>query len=326
MSTQAHDTTQQEYEAIRGGTALRAYAAAAPLSLRGADRADFLHRMTTNDINALRPGHAAVTVLTTPTARIQSVFTVLCRDEDLLLLPTPGESGALAAHLRGQVFFMDQVEIHDVAVDRWRIVGPSAAAALDALGHLAGDAADGLWWESDGVLITQQEQYGVPGFEVIAPAAVGEGLVAALEAGGASVLADDVAYHRRRIELGRPAPGYELTEDYNPLEVGLAWTCSGSKGCYTGQEIIARQITYDKVTKSLVGLSCDDEVNAGAQVIAGDKSAGKVTSGTFSPPSGRHIALAVVQRPHNAPGARVTVRHEDAREVTAEIVELPFGA
>ena len=89
---------------------------------------------------------------------------------------------------------------------------------------------------------------------------------------GAAILADDGAYTARRVELGRPIPGRELTGDYNPLEAGMQWVCAENKGCYTGQEIIARQVTYDKVTKTLVGLRCHAAVAIGETVaVDGDK-------------------------------------------------------
>ena len=134
MNSQATDTVEVEYEALRTGTAVLARQEAAPLRVRGADRSDFLHRMTTNDIDSLAPGQASVTILTTPTARIQFVFTVLRRPDDLLLLPAPGESATLERHLRGQVFFMDQVEIEPLSYARWRCHGTQGCGDAGGVG------------------------------------------------------------------------------------------------------------------------------------------------------------------------------------------------
>ena len=71
--------------------------------------------MTTNDVASLRPGQACVTVLTSPTAKIVHVFTVLARLDDLLLLPAPGETAALLRYLHGQIFFMDKVTVADAS-------------------------------------------------------------------------------------------------------------------------------------------------------------------------------------------------------------------
>ena len=99
----------------------------------------------------------------------------------------------------------------------------------------------------------------------------------------------------------------------------MRWACADNKGCYTGQEIIARQVTYDKVTKSLAGLVCESAVNIGDEVSVGGESAGKVTSVAFSPRLGRYIALAILRRPHNAVGTKARVG-----TTTAQVVELPF--
>src|SRR5690554_646079 len=100
---------QNEYTELVRGAAFLSRPDAGLLRLTGDDRSDFLQRMTTNNINALRFGQSAVTVLTSPTARILYVFTVIARSDELLLLPAAGQSHALARHLRSQIFFMDKV-------------------------------------------------------------------------------------------------------------------------------------------------------------------------------------------------------------------------
>lgn len=323
MNSAVTNVVQQEYEALREGAAVLARPDSASLTVRGADRADFLHRMTTNDINSLRAGQAAVTVLTTPTAHIRFVFTVLCREDEMLLLPAPGQSEALSAHLRSQIFFMDQVEVGTVEGHRVRVMGPAAAEILSDAGLLQADAADDSWWEAQGALIVRQDRYDIAGYELLSTGSVEE-LIRILTEHGASLLTDDVAYTARRVEVGRPAPGHELVEEYNPLEAGLAWACSDHKGCYTGQEIIARQITYDKVTKYLSGLVCDGPVAAGDDAVVDGKAVGKVTSAAFSPGLGKQIALAVLRQPNHAAGTLVDLRRDENRVAGAEVVELPF--
>lgn len=315
--------SQTDDTILRDGAAIQLRPTGGVISISDADRSDFLHRMTTNNINALKPGQSVVTVLTSPTARIVFVFTVICRADDLLVLPALGETAAVERYLRGQIFFMDKVKVRNLSADyaRLRVMGPQASAALATLGLDLAAAQDGAWQEENGVLAVKQLAYDVPGDELITPTAQLSTIVDALTTAGARVLQDESAYHARRVELGRPGPGHELTGDYNPLEAGLAWTCADNKGCYTGQEIIARQITYDKVTKTVVGLRSAQALAVGAAITVEGREVGTITSVAQSPTLNAPIALAIVKRPHNVPGSQVS-----SGEVTAEVVALPFIA
>lgn len=314
--------------ALQMGAALYVRPDAGLLRLTDADRADFLHRMTTNEINRLPIGKATVTVLTSATARILQVFTVLARPEELWLLPAAGATTALERHLRGQIFFMDKVQVANLSADyrRLRIVGPEAASQLSAVGLAVADLDDGDWMTAtagdtaDAITVTvlRQLAYDIPGYETIVPAADLDRLLSLLQAAGI-VAVDTADYEVRRVELGRPAPGHELTDEYNPLEAGIGWSCADNKGCYTGQEIIARQITYDKITKTLVGLQSESALAVGTELGADGRAVGTVTSSVFSSQLGAPLALAIVRRPYHDAGTQL-----EANGVTATVSALPF--
>ena len=314
-TTTSHDTA---YTALRTAAAVWTPPAAGVLRLTDADRVDFLQRMTTNDIKALRPGGSCVTVLTSPTAKIIHVFTVLADADTLWLLPAPGESAALERHLRGQIFFMDKVRVSrpENELARLRVVGPQAAAPLVQAGFTPLPTDEGGWQRIGAYMILKQTGYDLPGYEVIAP----EEEIGAIQARLAAPVLDAASYTARRIELGRPAPGAELTGEYSPLEAGLGWACAENKGCYTGQEIIARQVTYDKITRSLVGLRSDTLLAAGADVALEGRTIGQVTSAAASPALQTPIALAILKRPHHAAGTVVTVDG-----VAATVSPLPMA-
>jgi tRNA-modifying protein YgfZ len=320
-STKVGSTIDNDYRALTTASALVERPTAGLLVLTDADRHDFLHRMTTNEINKLAPGTATVTVLTSPTARILFVFTVLVRQEELWLLPAPGQTATLERHLRGQIFFMDKVKVRNASVTlrRCRLMGPQATQRLTDVGFAVGSLDDDQWLEQEGIVILRQTKFDVPGFEIIAPVEQYQALLTKVTAAGVTLLADESAYEGYRIELGRPLAGHELTEEFNPLEAGLTWACADNKGCYTGQEIIARQITYDKITKSLVGLRSDQLLPVGAEISAAGRAVGAVTSTRFSPGMQAPIALAIVKRPYHEVGTAVTV---DGQPV--EVVTLPF--
>lgn len=315
----------EAYHALHTGAAYQMRAETGVLQFEDADRVDFLQRMTTNDIAVLQPGRSAVTILTSPTAKILFAFTVLALGDKLLCLPAPGQKEALGKRLRGQIFFMDKVKITDVSSDfvRVRLMGPRASALIqESLGNKFNvnftSAENDHFVEQQGCFVLQQFHFDVPGYEILLPPEIQRQVVQQWSSCGAVELTDARSYHTRRVECGQPAVGCELVDEYNPLEVGMSWACPDNKGCYTGQEIIARQITYDKITKSLVGIQSNFELHSGTDVVVEGRKAGKVTSAAHSPRLNRYIGLAVLKRPHNAPGTLVQVDDEEAT-----VVQLP---
>ncbi len=300
--------------AITKGAGLFIRPDAGVLALADDDRIDFLQRMTTNNIAALQPGEAALTVLTSPTARIVHVFTVLCRSDDLLLLPAAGDSAALERHLRGKIFFMDKVRVEERSAGfvRMRLVGSQAADVLRDIA-LPVPLADDRWAEHAGTIVLAQSRYEAPGYEILAPVDNASLMQQSLVAAGALPI-DAATYAQRLVQLGRPAAGAELVAEYSPLEAGLPWACAENKGCYTGQEIIARQQTYDKVTRTLVKVRSAQPLPAGAALTVDGREVGTATSVALAE-DGTPIALAIVKRPYNEPGSRLF-----AGEIATEVV------
>jgi len=298
---------ENEYQALASGAALQLRPQFGILLLGERDRADFLQRMTTNDIARLQPGQAALTILTSPVARIDAVFAVLGRQDDLMLLASDGQADALRQHLQSQIFFMDKVTVIDESANlgRLRLLGPAAGELLQAAG-LPQPASDDHFLEEDSVIVLRQERYDIPGYEVISCVNTMDALQERLTEAGAVLLAGADSYEARRVELGRPRPGKELTDAFSPLETGMAWVCAEDKGCYTGQEIIARQLTYDKVTRTLVRLHSELPLSEGGAGSFDGRAVGTVTSSAVSPTAGP-VALAVLKRPHNTEGVEVTV-------------------
>ncbi len=319
--------TPTGYWAARTGAALRDEGDHARLWLGGEDRIAFLQRISTNDVRLL-PGQGAVTVLTSPTARIQAVLTVLAMPAGLLLLAGPGQGPALFNTLRTQIFFNDKIALEGRggALAQFSLLGPQSAGLLAQIAGPVDDLPLFGWRTLPivGVDVTVQrgEGLGGDGFTLLIPSPAALAVKAALLRAGALPLDED-AYHVLRVEAGVPAPGAELTEQVNPLEAGLRRFCDDHKGCYTGQEIIARQITYDKVTTHLVGLLLDERVAPEAKIMAEGKQAGWVSSAVHSIALQRPIALAFVRRPHHEPGVQVTVQSGE-HALAASVVSLPF--
>ena len=155
------------------------------------------------------------------------------------------------------------------------------------------------------------------GYDLVFPAGAARQLwETALNAGAAPV--GHHALEHARIKAGLPAPGAELTDRVNPLEAGLDEFVSFTKGCYVGQEVIARLDTYDKVQRRLVGLEVPEGAEPGETLNSGRRTAGWVTSVSTMTNKGRSAALGYVRRAFIEPG---TVLGASSGEVN--VVETP---
>lgn len=314
------------YEAARNKAAYYRHPNAGYLRFTGPDRFDFLQRQTTNDVKYLSTGGALVSVLTSPNARILDVWLMLAEEETIALITLPGRAETTAQYLQSRIFFMDNVSVTDSSAEyaHFSVKGPGASQQLSALGvspiPSSGEIVTGQIAGVGGRIIGQQGLL-EGGFRLLVDAADGNALAESLNAANIPLLTPDV-YEVLRVEAGLPGPLTELTEDYTPLEMNLAYAISDTKGCYTGQEVIARQVTYDKVTQQLMGLRLDGQVTVGHSLQVDGKRVGTVTSVVLSPRFGS-IGLGVVKRPHHNEGTDVLALTESG-EVRAQVVSLPF--
>ena len=222
---------------------------------------------------------------------------------------------------------MDKVEVRDKSLEweQLEMHGPSAAACLHEMGpsrlpqrnEVIETRLSGKSIKIIGIRGLTSE---VAFLLIVSPHDAID-LLANLHNQGVAELGSE-EFQVLRIEAGFPAMGHELTLDYTPLEVGVAHWVSHTKGCYTGQEVIARQISYDKVTKNLVQLTVDQSVQPKAKVMVAGKNVGAITSAACSPRSGP-IALAVIKRPHHSPGTAVQIEIGNGRYATGEVAILP---
>jgi folate-binding protein YgfZ len=293
------------------------------LRIAGADQIAFVQRQTTNDVQALASGRALLTVLTSPTARILDVWRLVVEpDGSLGAITLPGRGAATARFLQSHIFFMDKVTVTDASA-AWaqvEVFGPAASSVLTQIGLAQAPAPDAIVsWDVGDVPV---RAFGTgQGCLLLVSSEQIEGVEGRLNAVGAVPLSQE-AYEVLRVEAGRPGPAHELTDEYTPLEADLDAAISDRKGCYTGQEVIARQITYDKVARRLAGLRLDALVTVGAAVQVEGRTVGAITSAVQSPRHGP-IALAVIRRPHHAPGTAVAVA-DAAGAVSSVTVALPF--
>lgn len=298
------------------------------LRMVGEDALDLLHRLSTQDLLALQPGEGAATVLTTSKGRILDVLVVQRRADSLRLHVSPGNQSRVLEWLDTYTILEDS-EASDATGEHGQVLvfGPAAG---EVVGAAASDPALGsleLFHHRDvrlggaEVTVTKAETPAGEGFHVAAPLGEAESARQALIEAGA-VPVDGDTFELLRIEAGLPAFGSELDERWNPHEAGLERHISYTKGCYIGQEVIARLDAYDKVQRELRGLRAVDGgmPSVGSKLLVDGKEAGAVTSSTDSPDFGP-IALAYVRRAHAEPGASLVT----AEGAEVEVAALPFG-
>jgi len=253
----------------------------------GPDLADLINRLSTNAVVDLRPRHGAATVLTSAKGRIvERLFVTHLGEAGLLLVGGNGRTDAILRHLK-TFTFAEQTGLRDCGSDYGLLAigGPLAREVLTTAGleippPLGSVAAiqDGI-----GVHVLGHDGYSTEGFSVLVAneqaGSLWQTLVLAVSKADGRA-AGELALEAARIRRGIPA-GSELNENYNPLEAGLWDAVAFDKGCYVGQEVVARLNTYDKVSRRLVGLRLPGTV----PVVSGEtrlyrdgKEAGIVTS------------------------------------------------
>lgn len=262
--------------------------------MRGSDRMDFLQRMSTNDLASLQPGRWETTVFTNALARIVDHVTVVPWEKEIYLITSPARGQVVMDWLQGFIFFQDDVHMENQTGEwsLWSVIGPRHREAVARfLGELP-DLSEGESSHVDGGYLWQG-LYPLPGMRLLLPAGLQEQLEKQAETEEIQFDAKQV-YDILRVEAGIPIYGREFTDDSIPLEVGLEDAISTQKGCYIGQEIIARMHSRNRIPRRLMGLALASEAAPDSPVHVEEKVVGKLTSVANSPGDG-WIALAVLK-------------------------------
>ena len=298
-----------EYELLRESAGLADRSARGKLRLTGAEAAEFLQGQLTNDIEALAPGTGCYAALLTHKGKMQADMRVL-RGHDWLLIDCERETLPAIARMVSTYSIGRDVRSEDrtEADAILSLVGPTARERLDAQPpeeeHAWVTGEHGIYVATDA------------GVDVICPAADADGVRSALGVEPVSEEAAEVV----RVETGRPRFGLDMDLDTIPQEAGLnERAVSFTKGCYVGQETVARLHYKGKPNRHLRGLRLSGPARRGDEIRLGDKVLGQIGSAVESPAQGP-IALALVRR-EAAPGDSVTVGEPGT---TATVVELPF--
>lgn len=298
---------EEDYQALREGCGIVDLSTQDRLELTGKDRQRFLHAYTTCDIKGLAPGSSVFGFFTSAQGRILSDVTVLALEDRLWLEIPPGQAGPISEHLKKFVL-ADRVEIRPLEdALPLAVAGPGAEAAVGRL-------------EGIEVTVQRRERVGVPAFTLWTKAAEAAALAERLAAAGARAVGPE-ALEIVRAEAGMPRFGQDYGPDNFPQETGLEEAVSYTKGCYLGQEVVARIHYRGGVQKGLRGLLFDGEAPAaGAKILVDGKESGAATTVVRSLALGRTVGLGILHKRAGEPGTRVEVEGGG----TAEVRGLPF--
>ena len=321
-----------EYEAAISAASLHDSSYMGRLKANGADGLDLLNRMSTNKVVDLEPGQGAPTVLTNDRGRIVDLIGVINIGDHLLLTTSPGLQQTIIDWL-DKYTILEDLTLEDITSSTSMpvVLGPGSQAALEAVTGvgLTGLAPFHTLSADIGghrVQLINQPLGELPGFAIVASLEAAPVVWQGLEEQGMAPMGM-AAYEAVRVRYAVPVHGQEMGEPYNPLEAGLIGSIDFAKGCYIGQEVIARLDTYRKVQKSLVSLrfSPDASAGEGGVLTLDDRPVGTVTSAIQVPATGETLGLGYVRVSNAIVGTRLEL--EEPATGWVEVLAIPqlFG-
>ena len=317
-------TASSEYLAAASGTAVHDISYTGRLHATGADTLDLLNRLSTNKVDDLAPGQGAPTILTTDSGRILDLIHVVNVGNYILIMTSP-ETQQTTIDWLDKYTIMEELEVEDQTTSEamLHLLGPNSRQWLE---RTVGAALEGLQpygvapAEIAGIPVQVIDKpFGaIPGFALLLSNQDAPALWKHLVENGVTAMGAE-AYETLRVENAVPAYGTEMGEPYNPLEAGLIGSIDFTKGCYIGQEVIARLDTYQKVQKHLVTLrfSAESTPTQGLGLVQDGRVVGRVTSLGSIPNDGHINGLGYVRKAAALEGNRLEM--ESPSEGWAEI-------
>jgi tRNA-modifying protein YgfZ len=305
------------------------------VDVEGPDRARFLHNLTTNDAKRLSPGRGCEAFVTNLQGKTLGFVTLLACEDRILVRSEAGALGLLQPHF-AKYGALEDVSWADLgpATFEFHLAGPRAEELLGRLGASAPEPADYAHvlatLAGREVRLVRESPTGRPGYTILGPSTSAADVAAAIHTEGAALglaVIDPETFEALRIEAGTPAFGRDVTAENLPQEVGRdRQAINFVKGCYLGQETVARIDALGHVNKLLKGLKIEEGAAPppGMLLEAGGKPVGTITSSALSPGSGRPIALAYVRVGAAALGTELKLA--DGRSaLVADLPMIPRG-
>lgn len=331
-----YTSVEQEVFSLNNGVGLKYLNTSSIIELRGNDSLDFLHRISTNSMRDMNKEEVKKTIFTSEKGRIIGLATVINFESYLLLVTSIYNKIKVMSWIKKYIIG-DDVKLSD-ASHRFNIlelIGPQADSFLylfigDALSLINDNSFKVV--NADGVLFFLAkiiDEKGIKRYWIFAEHENSKKLITNMINNKGPFdfnLIGEQAYKIFNIENGIPTEPNEINDMVNPHEAKLIDLVDFNKGCYIGQEVIARLDTYDKVQKNLIGLCLPEQQQTNGKIVLVDdkkNDIGEITSIAFSPKFKKNLALGYVKRQFASNGNKLSaVNGSNLSEVTLH--ELPF--
>ena len=321
-----YHSVEEDYFTIHRAAGLCHYRPAV-LAMRGPDSLDLLQRISTNDVANLKSGETKATVLISEKAKIIDLIRVFVMDDRVLLLGDP-KSGEQLKGWFEKYIIMEDVAIEDMSSEfkGLLLIGNTLPELLEEeTGLSIGQSveADGRFLSTNNGYLVRNDRWYVPSFTFIGSVQAIAGFETRLKFPRVGMQAYDTC----RIENGIPGYGREITELVNPLEANLGHAISFTKGCYIGQEVIARIDTYGKLQRRLVSMTIEgtELIQQTGRILADGVDAGWTTSHGWSYGIESNVALGYLKTSVHD-GANLSFCRQDSTEsYPVRITDLPIG-
>ncbi len=309
-----YGSVDEEYRALRRGCGLLDRSWVARLELSGEDRHRFLNGLVTCDVRELAEGEGVYGFFTGPKGHLLAEVVVRARADRLWLELPPGKDAEISEHL-GKYLVSDRVEVVSLeATLPLTLLGPEAPDRLQDLTG-AQELPGPPWRHAElellgcEVLVSADGRWGVAAYTLWVPAAEASALVDQLLASGGTVPVGYQAADLLRLEEGIAWYGRDFGPANLPQETGIEGAIDYEKGCYLGQEVVARLHFRGQVSRMLrpLGFESDEPPPPGTPLIYEGREAGRVTSAVRSPAKGRVVGIGLLQRRAMEPGTRLQV-------------------
>ncbi|MCH8169568.1 MAG: aminomethyl transferase family protein [Bacteroidetes bacterium] len=329
--------TSEELNSLFNGVALRYLSGKSIFELKGKDTLDFLNRIATNSLKNLQKGQLQRTFFTTEKGRIIDLATV-ANFEDYNLLICNKENKDKIYSWISRYIIADDVTIKDIQnkYSLLELVGPQSNSFITLLtgSEISEMEANQLKViNTEGMMFFVLKLFDLNGeikYWLISDQETGKKLIKYIvENKGPfnfNLIGED-AYNLYRIEKGYPAAPEELNDRYNPHELGLINLVDFNKGCYIGQEVIARLDTYQKVQRHLKGVEINSKINVDLPLLLSDKDsneAGEITSLSYCVNDKKSFGLAFIRKAYIENKTELSVKLNDGQILNVLITKLPM--